>query len=343
MSFINKSDFKITSLKMLKNMSYKLEPYTTSLENVNETLEKYGVAILPSLLNQKECKKINNGMVKFFEHITSDWSKPFKLSDKTSWRELFKLYPMHSMLYQHWKIGQSQHVWDVRQNIKVAQVFAKIWDCKPDDLLVSFDGASFHLPPESTNRGWYNKAWLHTDQSFTRNEKECIQGLVTSLDVHEGDATFCFLEGSHKYHKDFAQRFGITDKSDWYKLNDVEINFYKNKKNGKCEMRRIKCLAGSMILWDSRTIHCGVEALKRRTESNFRSVVYVCMTPRSLCSKADLEKRKKAFDEMRMTSHWPHKPKLFPVNPRTYGGEMPMVKDIPKPKLNELGKKLVGY
>jgi hypothetical protein len=321
-------------------MSYELDKYVTKIENVNDTLSKYGVAIIPSMLSEKECKKINNGMVKFFEHITSSWPTSFKINNKKTWRELFKLYPMHSMLYQHWKIGHSQHVWDVRQNPKVAVVFAKIWGCKIEDLLVSFDGASFHLPPEDTSRGWYNKTWLHTDQSPTRNDLECIQSLITSLDVNEGDATFCCLEGSNKYHKEFAKQFGITDKCDWYKLNEGEINFFKNK---GCTMKKIKCPAGSMVLWDSRTIHCGVEALKRRSRGNFRSVVYVCMTPRALCSQKDLEKRKKAFEEMRMTTHWPHKPKLFPVNPRTYGGPLPEIEDIPKPSLNALGKKLVGY
>ncbi len=40
------------------------------------------------------------------------------------------------------------------QNPKVVDVFAKIWDCKHEELLVSFDASSFHLPPEDTNRGY---------------------------------------------------------------------------------------------------------------------------------------------------------------------------------------------
>ena len=30
-----------------------------------------------------------------------------------------------------------------------------------------------------------------------------------------------------------------------------------------------------------------------------------------------IKKKQKAFNELRMTTHWPHKPKLFPVHPRT--------------------------
>ena len=319
---------------------YEYDKYVCTVENSKEVLNKFGVAIIPQILNEEECRKMTLGMFNFFEHITSNWEKPFKIKDKDTWRELYKLMPMHSMLFQHWKIGHSQHVWDVRQNPTIVDAFAKIWSCKQDELLVSFDGASFHLPPESTNKGWFNKQWFHTDQSFTRNELECIQSLVTSLDVKEGDATFCFMEGSHLFHKDFGQHYSIKDKSDWYKLNDEEINFFKDK---GCEIKRIKCPKGSLVLWDSRTIHCGVESLKGREKKNFRSVIYICMTPRSKCSVKDLEKKKKAFEEMRMTTHWPHKPKLFPKSPRTYGNEIPPILDIPKPELSHLGMKLSGF
>ena len=43
------------------------------------------------------------------------------------------------------------------------------------------------------------------------------------------------------------------------------------------------------------------------------------MTPRNLANKKELDKRKKAFNELRMTSHWPHKVRLFPKTPQTYG------------------------
>jgi hypothetical protein len=56
-----------------------------------------------------------------------------------------------------------------------------------------------------------------------------------------------------------------------------------------------------------------------------------------------IRKKQKAFNEIRSTSHWPHKPKLFPKNPRTYGGPMPDITPIEKPILTELGRKLAGF
>jgi hypothetical protein len=49
------------------------------------------------------------------------------------------------------------------------------------------------------------------------------------------------------------------------------------------------------------------------------------------------------FNELRLTTHWPSKPRLFPKHPRTYGNELPVINNIEKPQLSELGKKLAGF
>ena len=98
-----------------------------------------------------------------------------------------------------------------------------------------------------------------------------------------------------------------------------------------------------MVFWDSRTIHCGVEPRKGREEQNFRCVVYLCYTPRSLSTEKELKKKIKAFEEMRMTSHWPHKVKLFPKMPNTFGAKIKDVEPLNPPEINEIGRKIVGY
>mgnify|MGYP007101719890 FL=1 len=44
-----------------------------------------------------------------------------------------------------------------------------------------------------------------------------------------------------------------------------------------------------------------------------------------------------------MTSHWPHKVKLFPKMPRTYGAKIKEVVPLNPVEINELGRRLVGY
>ena len=316
--------------------------YNTTIENLKETLEKYGVAVIPNILTNEEINEMKSGMWATLGKITSKFKNPIKEKNKKSWASFYDLHPLHSMLLQHWQVGQAQFVWDLRQKESVIQPFMKIWDCKAEDLLVSFDGLSVHFPPEDTGLGWYkNKDWLHTDQSYTRNNFECVQSFVSGYDINEGDATLTFLEGSHKYHKDFAEHFGKQDQSDWNKISsDEELKFYLDK---GCKRCNIQCSAGSMVFWDSRTIHAGQEAKEERKRKNTRLVVYICLTPRQLADEVTLAIKRKAFEEMRMTSHWPHKIKLFPIHPKPYGKKLPEVTNLPKPNLTELGKKLAGF
>ena len=177
-------------------MTYK--KYITTPENIRTTINQYGVAIIPNVLNDDETKNMQVGMWDYLEHITQKFDTPITQDNKESWREYSKLFPKHSMLLQQWGIGHAQFIWDLRQNEKIVDIFSKIWKCPHEDLLVSFDGASFHFPPEVTNKGWYrNNMWYHTDQSYTRNDFECIQSWVTAYDVKKNDATLAFLENSN--------------------------------------------------------------------------------------------------------------------------------------------------
>ena len=74
-----------------------------------------------------------------------------------------------------------------------------------------------------------------------------------------------------------------------------------------------------------------------------RCVAYLCYMPRNMATKKNIQKKIKAFEEMRMTTHWPCDVKLFAKNPRTYGGELPEVLSLERPEIYALGRRLVGY
>lgn len=326
---------------MCAQSNYEFQKYVCTKETLKETIAQYGVAIIPCVLDENECNSMVNKIWDFFEHITQKWETPINRNDTDSWREFYKLYPLHSMLIQHWGIGHAQASWDVRQNIKIVDIFAHFWGCDVNDLLVSFDGLSFNLPPEITKKGW-NKGntWYHTDQSFMSNEFKCIQSFITGLDINNYDATLSIMEGSNKHHAEFRETYDVTDKTDWYKLNKEQEQFYYDK---GCIIKNITCPKGSLVFWDSRTIHCGIEADKRRTIMNIRAVIYLCYMPRNMSNQTNLKKKQKAFNEIRTTTHYPCKIKLFPKGPRTYGGALPTITQIEHPILNGLGKKLSGF
>lgn len=319
---------------------YDSKKYFCTNNTVKETLEIYGVAVIPSLLDEKECEHLASGMWDFLEQITQKFETPMKRNDPTTYKSFYLLYPLHSMLIQRWGVGQAQFQWDLRSNPKCIKVFENIWGTP--NIAVSFDAASFHLPPEKTGKGFLERVrqqWLHTDQSYTRNDFECAQSWMSAFDVNVGDATLTFLEGSHKFHRDFAQHYNVTDKKDWYKLTQEQIDFYTDK---GCVQKSISCPKGSLVLWDSRTIHSGQEAMQARKEENIRFVAYLCYTPKDKIPLKVMEKRRNAVNNLRTTSHWPNKSKLFPVYPQTYGNPLPNVTPITPPILNDIAQQLIN-
>ncbi len=325
---------------MAKQMfeQYKFEKYVCVKETLRETLNTYGVAIIPNVLSEEECDSMISGFWDLFEHITQQWNIPLNRNDKKTWRQFYNLCPIHSMLVQHFGVGHAQSLWDLRQNPKIIDIFAHFWECSPEELLVSFDALSMHLPPEETGKGFNRgNTWYHTDQSYFTPEFKCVQSFITGLDIDDGDATLSIMEGSHKYHENFRQRFDIQDKKDWFKLSKEQQEFYQ------CPISHIKCPRGSLVLWDSRTIHCGIESTKGRPYPKIRYVGYLCYMPRKLATKTNLKKKQKAFDDLRTMSHNPCSGRLFGKNPQTYGKIIETIRQIDRPVLTELGKKLAGF
>ncbi len=303
------------------------------------TLEHDGVHVIEDVISPEMIAALREQMWTYLNHLTKHTQRPIIKDQPNTYRSFFELLPKHGMLLQHWNVGHNPMSWVIRQHPCVIEAFYDIWDTS--DLLTSFDGLSISLPCEQTGRGWYRgTSWWHTDQSYRRNEFECVQGLVNLYDVEPGDATLRVLRGSHQYHGECRERFDIQDKPDWYKLSDTQLEFYKDEK--KCQDICLSARAGSLMLWDSRTIHQGVEPQRDRARENIRCALYVCMTPRSRSTAAQLKKKRKAFQDRRTTSHYPNNIRLFPVNPRTYGHAIPQVDDYPIVE-TPLMRRLGGY
>ena len=311
----------------------------SSVEDAKQSLKTFGVAVLPNQFTEDKCQECRNGIWLGISHITQG---RFDVRDKSTWSEFYKFQPKKSMLLQHW-VGHLQTVWNIRQHPTVVNLFAELWNTRPDNLLVSFDGISVAFPPETTKKGWYHRAdkSLHSDQSSHKRGLHCIQGFVNLYDVNKGDATLTILEGSHKHHADFFAQFGLDVKDDWFKLNEpAHQQFFAER---GCRQTCIQVGAGSIVLWDSRTMHAGIQPQQTRAAPNKRMVVYVSMLPRERTPTQVLAKRLKAFEQLRMTTHWTDKCQLFPTVPRNYGTPFPEFNRVEPPVLTALGRSLVGY
>lgn len=325
-----------------KTFVYSYKPYMCTKETVKTTLNTYGVAVIPNVLNKEEIRAMNDGMWDTLELLTEKFETPIKRTNPYSWVSHANLLPNKYMLMQYWKIGHAQYVWDVRQNEKLVDIWSTLWNCKNEDLITSFDGVSCHLPYGVGTYGYYNGSdWLHLDQSYRKKNFACVQGQVVGNHVFPGDATLTFLQGSHKYHSEVADFFSLNNEVDWFVLEDQHLKYYLDK---GCVQRCITCPAGSLILWDSRTVHSGQEPFKSREKDNIRNVAYVCMMPKHHATEEVIQKRITAFENMQMTTHWATQGILFPKEPRVYyKSDIPDVGEISPPKLTELGRKLVGY
>jgi hypothetical protein len=325
---------------------YKYEDYMAlDMKDMKIKLQTLGVCVVPDVLSAEECHAVSRGVWGWLREKTSTYAKPMRKNDLSTWSQFFDFTPKHSMLLQNWGVGHAPFVWSVRTNPRVMDVFAHLWNVPPRDLLTSFDGVSLHFPHEVTGRGFYRgNTWLHTDQSYQRTGFECVQSWVTARPVREGDATLAFIPRSHLLHREFASRFGEGTSDDWVKLTAEQQAWYVEQTGSPVHF--IKCPRGSMVLWDSRTIHSGSEALRTRPRPNLRQVVYVCMTPRTLCSPKMLEKRIRAFKAGRMTSHWPHRVRVFAEMPRTYGKKV-LISFHPQmhepQKMSGISRRLIGY
>lgn len=289
--------------------------------DVPRVLKEHGVAVLFNVLNKKECQAMRDGAWKTAQTLLPDLER----DDSSTYKEMSKLRPHHGGLIQWHGWAHSQYVWDVRTNTQVIAPFKHIYGTKADDLRVSFDGINFGLGYKEFDGHWK----LHIDQDFKPGKAGvfcCVQSWVTSEPVDVGDATLRCYPGSHKLHGDFSRHFHLGDsrsrKSDWFQLSrgPIRTKYIKwyTDTHGMIDTC-ITCPAGSMVFWDSRTVHSGIERLPMpeipNTERNMRNLSYVCYLPAEKCQDR-VQMRKDAFNPkselfMRTFSHWPNEMRPF--------------------------------
>lgn len=305
-------------------------------------LDRDGYCIIPNVIDSAFCDELINDIWQWMGALQTG----IKRDDPETWTT--KQWPanIHGII-QHHGIGQATHAWKLRQDPRVVQVFADLWQTKPEDLLTSFDGTSVIRPPElrkghkgGKGLGWQkdDEDWYHSDQRPTKLGRHCIQGWVTLEDVGPQDATLRLLAGSHLQH----QRLKKPVSGDWYRLDDAE----KKEMRQDCEEVFVSCPKGSMVLWDSRTVHCAAAPRPGREAARWRYVIYTCMHPRRFATEKELSKKRQVFLDGRTSSHWPSPVKMFPKVPRSYGKELPPWVNppaYPLEQLTPLGKRLAGF
>jgi hypothetical protein len=312
-------------------------------EEVRRMLARYGVAVIPDAISEEAAARALTGLWPTLEATFPD----FKRADPATWRALRDNGAKHGMLLQTHGLGWSQPVVDVRQDPQLVGHFAALWSVKPEALASSADGLSVYLNTRDSKGGWHRPGagdWLHWDRA-PDDETPSVQGFVNLLPTAEHGAALQVLTKSHRLQAEFAARFPHAKSTRFYLLNgQEEIDFFLKAGRHVC----IKAAPRDLVLWDSRTIHCG-RAASRIAETLERVVIYTSMQPREwMASTKDRERKRRARTQLRSTSHNAAVGvEVFPVYPRVRCAEDEARKKRSRPisappALTALGRSLFG-
>jgi len=296
------------------NIGIVEEEHENLIASCLKDLEELGYCVIPQLLSASETESLYQRV--WHEFIEKAWPE-CRMDDRSNWKEEF---PMHNK----WGLfagpaGQTQVMWDLRQDPRIVNVFAKVWNT--NDLIVSMDGLSFMSPSEI--REGYIEPWPHVDQKILRRQdgfahNNCppigfvsesqlktqpytIQGQFLFEDSFEGDAGFYCIPKSHLRFSEFALE--LPDKGEVEYLQDFFAHNTDEFGEPYC-MKHIIAPRGSLILWDSRTVHWNQHASKS-DNPKVRMVGYLCYVPKVRLTEEGMMLRISAFTNGVSTGHNP--------------------------------------
>ena len=207
--------------------------------------------------------------------------------------------------------GQSAFMWAVRSLPAVSQAFAAAWNVDPDGLLVSFDGACIFRPWHE-RREWRTKAMpFHVDQNAWRPDRSgfvCVQGMCTLTEANEATGGLVVVPRSHAAHGEICA--GLPHAREWADYVPVPEHDSALQAADKGGARMLRLPAGSLVVWDSRTVHCNAPALgspalpQRGAGGLLRAACYVSMAPAAGLPEALLEQRRHAVAARLSSTHW---------------------------------------
>ncbi|CAF3528516.1 unnamed protein product [Rotaria sp. Silwood1] len=283
---------------------HHIEELQQGIEHLNE----HGYAVFSNILTNDE---VNHSVDLLWKHLES-LQHPYHIqrNNPKTWDESWPGTP-HIGLLNDEGIGQSEFMWFIRGNPNIKKVFSHIWNS--NELFVSFDGAgcfrNWHLNNEwKTSSGWY-----HCDQNpFKKPDRCSIQGLVSLTDNNESTGGFVVVPDSLKH---FSKLKSTTNRYFWGDYVRIPDQYPLLE---KFHPRLVKCNAGDLIVWDSRSIHCNTPAIVNKEKNNqielLRIVAYICMSPLSMfVPDMDEFKNLEEFRQLReqfvrdkvTCTHWP--------------------------------------
>ena len=267
------------------------------------------------------------------ENEIAEYWKEFNLWH-TNIPELKKLHDLIDFngIYKHHQVGHQRFAWLARTNPKILNIFKQLWNT--DELVCSFDGCCYYSP-EYEGEPHY---WIHSDQSSRKKGVHCYQSFLSL--TNNSERTLILYKGSHLMHEDYFKSMEIDEPRDW---NIIDIMYLKNMHNKEVFL---DVEPGDLVIWDSRTFHqntCGTPTCDEE-----RLIQYLCFLPKNDEKNTIKEQnqRRKYFEKLRTTSHWPYPMNVVPEQPNMYNHYNPSkpisidYDSLPIPKLDDLKEEI---
>ena len=111
-------------------------------EKIN-ALRADGYVVVPGVLTPDTC----DGHINKIWDWLRDVSPAIRRDDPATWSDASGNWPESVKgIFQHYGVGHTQVMWDVRSEPNVIGVFERLWGT--NELLVSFDGLNVMRPPK---------------------------------------------------------------------------------------------------------------------------------------------------------------------------------------------------
>ena len=290
------------------------EQYEPKYAPVFESLREHGYVVIPAILTPEECTALQTEVWAWLESLGMGILR----DDVDTWKPQQWISMIHGII-KGYGIGQQEFMWKVRTNKRVQRVFRKLWGTK--QLVCSFDGMSLHRPKEfvpsikgATKRANAYKPtdWMHVDHT-PENKNESVQSFVSLYENTVEDGCFMVYDGSHKLFDEFFALKQVKPLNNWYRYTPEDHVWMQER---GCKLVRVAAPIGSMVLWNSKTVHSSAYAMEDRARPTMRMVLYACMVPRSCVSaKTQITRRNFVMNGF-TSSHSPITPKKNEVVPR---------------------------
>ena len=281
-------------------------------------LEKNGYTIIHNVYNNDE--------------IIEYWNE-FNLwhTNVPELEELHNLIDFNG-IFKHHQVGHQRFAWLARTNPKIINIFKELWNT--NELVTSFDGCCYYSSDYIGDPHY----WTHTDQSSRKKGLHCYQSFLSL--TNNSERSLLLYKGSHLLHEDYFTTMEIDEPRDWHIIDKNYLNeIYEDK-----IILNVK--AGDLVIWDSRTFHqntCGSEDCKEE-----RLIQYLCYLPKNneFNDETQQKLRRKYYENLRTTSHWPYLMNVVPKQPNLYNyyhmnNPIYINYDIlPKPKIDDLKEEI---